>query len=778
MKFLLPLGFILGYLISIGLAADDLIFVQAIWRHGDRSPTETFTKDRNQEDAWVQGWGQLTERGMRQHLDLGKKLRSIYVDQYKFLSPDYHNHEIYFLLPFGFILGYLISMGLAADDLIFVQAIWRHGDRSPTETFTKDRNQEDAWVQGWGQLTEWGMRQHLDLGKKLRSIYVDQYKFLSSDYRNHEIYVRSTDVNRTMISAMSNMFAMYPAAATDAGQTYPNSTAWPTYQVDGKHVNRTMISAMSNMFAMYPAAATCAGQTYPNSTAWPTYKVDGKQVGYVPIPIHTINDIYDYTLNADMTCPRQDALREIIKQTPEYIQLTAQKKELLDNLTRITGDQIDLSNIWVVADALFIEKTWNKTWNAAFTDDLYKEINITNDITEYWDNGLQLNKFQDIDFSIEIPKLRGGSLLWSIIGHINQKIDCIANPSKDYCGFFQKLKYYVYSAVSGSLLWSIIGHINQKIDCIANPGKDYCGFFQKLKYYVYSAHDTTLAALFSTLKLNKTNWNEDGYPHYSSAVTVELWRKANTTDNYYIKFVYFPLDPVDNIGHLQENLTIPDCPDPCTPDTFMQRSNPYKPIPSAQELLIANRLSDQPIVSSITGSFWKYNYNAALFNKDGQIGMVVRVQNLKNDIGPSHLAVSTITIINGTVTATPTTNQTFTLMQPAEACGTEDPRITYNDGIYYLFYTAYDCHAALLSSAMSTNPFNFNSWKRFANIDLPLRSWSKSGAALFASDSNELSQDYLFWGDSAFPVGGIGIALGQPGKWSWADTGDYLLKVR
>uniref|UniRef100_A0A914P7C4 acid phosphatase n=1 Tax=Panagrolaimus davidi TaxID=227884 RepID=A0A914P7C4_9BILA len=626
-----------------------------------------------------------------------------------------------FSLIFGFIFGFLISIAFAEaqDKLIFVQAIWRHGDRSPTGTFPNDPNQEGNWTQGWGQLTEWGMRQHLDLGRTLRRRYIEQLQFLSPDYHNHEIYVRSTDVNRTMISAMSNMFAMYPAKASDAGVTYPDVNTWPTYQVEGQ------------------------------------------KVGYVPIPIHTINDDIDYTLNPDMICPRQDRLWNYVTQTQQYLNLTRDNQDLLNKLTAITGMEITLSNLWVVADSLFIEKTWNKTWISGITDDMYKQINETNDIIEYWNNGLQLEKYEGIDFSIEIPKIRGGSLLWSIIGHIQQKIDCINNPNQDSCGFFNKLKYYVYSA-----------------------------------------HDTTLAALFSTLRLSHTNWNEDGYPHYSSAVTAELWQMVNGT--YYIKFVYFPLDPVDNTGHLQENLVIPDCPDPCTIDKFIARSNDFKPIPSGAELcntlpptlpakpplttttnykVFAQRLSDQPIVSSKMGSFWEYNYNAALFQKDGKIGLVVRVQNLKNDsipfeVGPSHLAVSTITYTNGTISATQTTNQTFTLMQPSEACGTEDPRVTYKNGIYYLFYTAYDCNAALLSSAITANPFDSNSWTRFSSIDLPLRSWSKSGAALFASDENGLTQDYLFWGDSSFPVGGIGIALGQRGKWSWGDTGDYLIKIR
>uniref|UniRef100_A0A914QBM8 acid phosphatase n=1 Tax=Panagrolaimus davidi TaxID=227884 RepID=A0A914QBM8_9BILA len=253
-----------------------------------------------------------------------------------------------------------------------------------------------------------------------------------------------------------------------------------------------MISAMSNMFAMYPAKASDAGITYPDVNTWPTYQVEGQKVGYVPIPIHTINDDIDYTLNPDMICPRQAYLWYYVTQTQQYINLTKANQDLLNKLTAITGMEITLSNLWVVADSLFIEKTWNKTWISGITDDMYKQINETNDIIEYWNNGLQLEKYGGIDFSIEIPKIRGGSLLWSIIGHIQQKIDCIKNPNQDSCGFFNKLKYYVYSA-----------------------------------------HDTTLAALFSTLRLSHTNWNEDGYPHYSSAVTAELWQMVNGT--YYIK---------------------------------------------------------------------------------------------------------------------------------------------------------------------------------------------------------------------------------------------------
>ncbi|VDK18906.1 unnamed protein product [Anisakis simplex] len=48
----------------------------------------------------------------------------------------------------------LLSIGpVSGDNLLLVQPIWRHGDRSPTTTYPKDPNQESAWPLGWGQLT-------------------------------------------------------------------------------------------------------------------------------------------------------------------------------------------------------------------------------------------------------------------------------------------------------------------------------------------------------------------------------------------------------------------------------------------------------------------------------------------------------------------------------------------------------------------------------------------------------------------------------------------------
>lgn len=61
-----------------------------------------------------------------------------------------------------------------------------------------------------GMLTKHGVEQLLEVGKTLRGIYVDKTKFLSPNLDPNEIYVRSTDFDRTLQSAMSLLNGLYP----------------------------------------------------------------------------------------------------------------------------------------------------------------------------------------------------------------------------------------------------------------------------------------------------------------------------------------------------------------------------------------------------------------------------------------------------------------------------------------------------------------------------------------------------------------------------------------
>ncbi|KAH7701602.1 esophageal gland cell secretory protein 21 [Aphelenchoides avenae] len=106
---------------------------------------------------------------------------------------------------------------------------------------------------------------------------------------------------------------------------------------------------------------------------------------------------------------------------------------------------------------------------------------------------------------------------------------------------------------------------------------------EPLKYYVYSAHDITVSALFAAFGFKESNWDEKGFPHYSSCVTVELWQKADKS--FYVKVLYWPLNEADEEKRTSEDLTtqVTGCEKGCTLDDFASRSQKYKMDTSPEE---------------------------------------------------------------------------------------------------------------------------------------------------------------------------------------------------
>lgn len=92
--------------------------------------------------------------------------------------------------------------------------MFRHGGRYHINS-VYDGGQTHA---DWGQLTSVGMNQHCAFGGLLRDLYVKKLGFIRPSFNHSEVEVYSTNVDRTIMSAQSNLFGWFPS---QTGETMP-----------------------------------------------------------------------------------------------------------------------------------------------------------------------------------------------------------------------------------------------------------------------------------------------------------------------------------------------------------------------------------------------------------------------------------------------------------------------------------------------------------------------------------------------------------------------------
>jgi len=190
------------------------------------------------------------------------------------------------------------------ETLKLVHLLFRHGDRTPCNFYPTDPYKDESlWPVSPGQLTPTGKMMHFKLGQWLRERYSG---FLSEKYIPDEIKVRSTDIDRTLMSAMSNLAGLYPPVGDEV---WNEGLAWQ------------------------------------------------------PIPVHTVPIQEDILLSDRPTgCPRLEELLTAAEQSQEIQSVYKENKELMEYISKNSGRTISTAyDMDYIYDTLFIESLYNFT---------------------------------------------------------------------------------------------------------------------------------------------------------------------------------------------------------------------------------------------------------------------------------------------------------------------------------------------------------------------------------------------------------------------------------
>ncbi|XP_004762560.1 prostatic acid phosphatase isoform X1 [Mustela putorius furo] len=256
-------------------------------------------------------------------------------------------------LSFWLLLSW-VDRGVVAKELKFVTLVFRHGDRSPIETFPNDPIKESSWPQGFGQLTQLGMEQHYELGQYIRKRY---RKFLNESYKPEQVYIQSTDIDRTLMSAMVNLAGLFP-----------------------------------------PEGVSIWNPSLP----------------WQPIPVHTVSLSEDRLLYLPFQdCPRFKELKEETLKSTEFQKRLHPYKNFIETLPTFTGYHTeDLFGMWTkVYDPLFCESIHNFTLPSWATEDTMFKLKKLSELSILSIYGIHKQK--------EKSRLQGGVLVSEILTNMN-----------------------------------------------------------------------------------------------------------------------------------------------------------------------------------------------------------------------------------------------------------------------------------------------------------------------------------------------------------------------
>ena len=361
------------------------------------------------------------------------------------------------------------------EKLLFVWEHFRHGARDPY-TQVDLRTWIDFIGVQWksqGELNSLGLRSHYLLGAATRKNYIN---FLSKNFDPNEMFIISTDVNRTIMSAMANLQGIYN-----------NQT---TFNLTDLQINKSIINDLN--------------ETY-------TIKLDEKikelnnsyiQNGINIIPIHLFSKYgLQYKLNDVDYCPGMQTFKDEAKNQENV-------KKLLDDFYQYTNNTY----------GEYIFKFMNISWenNSKY---IWEDSNLYYICDTY---------IADYVSGREMPHIRNTG--------IDMEEFYIHSLNNSFINTYH-LSYGIpptkasYLAVS-PIFRTIFNYMDRRI--YINEHNDFKDINSSSpKYVIYSGHDSTLGAIDVFLKDVHNIPYEN--PEYTTSQYFELWE---INKKYYIKYLH------------------------------------------------------------------------------------------------------------------------------------------------------------------------------------------------------------------------------------------------
>ena len=371
----------------------------------------------------------------------------------------------------------LINYSKEEDKLRWAFEIFRHGARTPYSGMNSSFHDcfGHQWI-GLKELTGVGLRQHFLVGYRNQIKYIKENHLINSVYDPREVFLISTDSNRTIMSANAQVQGLYPPGTGKKLNQEKSEKAIPpvepgSYEDAKKKLDDDGYATLPNDITIMPV------HSFFNADHF--IQLQDKKV--------CPNSINIYKKNQE----RQEVVDFLNQMTVKY------GEKLMGVLAHSEDKKIDVLKDYTKAYYIFDTVIAEYTEGIDRFDEVCQALNVTKEVL--------LNdafKFFDLDL---IGK-----------GLDNDTDLCLHSMSP----IFDRL-----------IKW-----IDAKIQKDIEGQEDYTQY-DIPKFVMFSAHDSTCGAFMGFMRA--VYGTEIRYPYFATNINLELYRKGDEKkkENYYIEYI-------------------------------------------------------------------------------------------------------------------------------------------------------------------------------------------------------------------------------------------------